>query len=78
MAVATSDLKPGLIVVGSDGERIGKIKSLTDGEIRIDIRLAPDVSVPVADVEALAAGLVILKKPAALITGRHFPTPQHP
>lgn len=77
MATIATELQTGLIVVGSDGERIGTVKEIGEGEFRIDVRLAPDISVPLANIETIAAGLVILKMPAALILSHHLPDPQH-
>jgi hypothetical protein len=43
-------IKPGIEVVGIDGERIGKVKEVKDGEFLVDRPLAHDVWVPFTSV----------------------------
>jgi len=49
MAVTAKELRAGLIVVTSDGARLGTVRDIGEQEIRVDVRLAPDVSVPLED-----------------------------
>ena len=60
MAVTATDLRVGMIVVAADGTRLGTIQAVGDQEISIDVRLAPDLTVPLADVEAVVGELAIL------------------
>jgi hypothetical protein len=74
--VADAVLEPevGQIVIGSDAERLGQVKEITEQEFRVDVRLAPDVAIPRSQIAAIAAGIVILKVPAAIYhSAEHAP-----
>ena len=63
MAVSATDLRVGMIVVTADGARLGTIQAVGEQEVSVDVRLAPDLAVPLTDVEAVVGDLVILNVP---------------
>jgi hypothetical protein len=60
MAVTATDLRVGMIVVTADGARLGTVQAVGEQEVSIDVRLAPDLAVPLTDVEAVVGELAIL------------------
>ncbi len=76
MAVTAKELRAGLIVVTSDGARLGTVRDIGEQEIRVDVRLAPDVSVPLEDLEAVVGELVILNVSLGQLVHREHP-PRH-
>ena len=76
MAVTAKELRAGLIVVTSDGARLGTVRDIGEQEIRVDVRLAPDVSVPLEDLEAAVGELVILNVSLGQQVHREHP-PRH-
>jgi len=76
MAVTAKELRAGLIVVTSDGARLGTVRDIGEQEIRVDVRLAPDVSVPLEDLEAVVGELVILNVSLGRLVHREHP-PRH-
>jgi hypothetical protein len=52
-----------MIVVTADGARLGTIQAVGEQEVSVDVRLAPDLAVPLTDVEAVVGDLVILNVP---------------
>jgi hypothetical protein len=74
MADVALEPEVGQIVIGSDAERLGQVKEVMAQEFRVDVRLAPDVSIPRSQIAAIAAGIVILKVPAAIYhSAEHAP-----
>jgi hypothetical protein len=63
MAVTATDLRVGMIVVTADGARLGMIQAVGEQEVSVDVRFAPDLAVPLTDVEAVVGELAILNVP---------------
>ena len=67
--VELSQIREGMEVLGSDGQRLGSVKNQVPGDcFRVDCRRAPDLYIPIHAVDRLDGGQVVLKVTAARAT----------
>ncbi len=69
-----SQLKPGLDVVGSNGDKIGTVKEIHDHDFSIDRSMAPDVLAPFSSIQDVKNGQVKLNIPANQVDNQHWAT----
>ncbi len=65
--VLRSQIRVGMDVLGSDGERIGEVKELRDNDFVVDRHLATDIYVPFEVVQTIRANQVVINVPAAQV-----------
>ena len=60
MGLALPFIPPGDDIYTQDGERIGQVKDIRDGDIRVDATAAPDYWLPAALVASFADGRITM------------------
>jgi hypothetical protein len=67
-ARSRAQVKPGMLVQGMDGSRVGRVKAVEEGQFSLDRPKAPDLNVPMDAVMEIRNGsLVVLRVPSTLI-----------
>ena len=70
-----SYLQEGMEVVGSDGNRVGRVKEVRDSDFLVDRSPQRDVYVPFDAVQAVVDGRVVLNVPAGQVGYTDWPNP---
>jgi hypothetical protein len=66
---------PDMEVVGSDGDRVGTVKELRNGDFLVNRSMKRDVYVPALAVREIREGIVVLGIPAAQVDDQNWDKP---
>ncbi len=73
--ITSSQIQPGMQVVGSDMESIGQVRDVRDGDFLIDIPMHRDVYAPFNAIQNMDGKRVVLNIPASNVNDMHWPNP---
>jgi ferritin-like metal-binding protein YciE len=71
----TSQIRPGMQVVGSDMQSVGQVKDVRDNDFLIDIPMRRDVYAPLNAIQSMDGSRVVLNIPANNIGDMNWPNP---
>ena len=75
MAVSAADLRVGMIVIGSDGARVGRVKTVSEAVLQVEGQASSDLLVPFETIEAVVSKqVVMLDVPAAQVSHQERPS----
>ena len=75
MMTSRPEMQVGMVVTGSDGKSVGKVKEVRDSDFLLDRKLARDLYVPFDAVSHVDAGQVMLSLQAEDVLYQRWTSP---